>query len=318
MKVTAYVICSLLGCALSRSVKAQVKVGDQPTSLQKSVALDVQGSSGKQGLWLPRISDTSNTTGIDALNPPDGMLIYHTTAKKLMIRTNGYWYPLITGTSAGIANIVAGTVTLSGPDIIVETGTAAGTGKDFNIVATAATNKLTFNLPDAAVDTRGVINTTAQTFNGLKTFNSGLTSSSTTTISGNAANASNLYLGVTSATTTSATATKYLTVDNSGRVILAASQSGTSRSFTASPSAGVNISYGDVTALTFNLPTGTNLSQPATVVVSPKNGLSGGVRIDWATVSGPNTIQVGFSCPLLNSGQSFTTSTVFYFTVTEF
>jgi trimeric autotransporter adhesin len=79
---------------------------------------------------------------------------------------------------------------------------------------------ITLNVPDAAVDTRGVVSIGAQTFGGVKTFNDGLTSLSTTTVSGSSSNASNLYLGITSATTPGTTADRFLSVDNTGRVVL--------------------------------------------------------------------------------------------------
>jgi predicted heme/steroid binding protein len=213
MKKTYFLLLSVLLLLLVDDVKAQLKLGDQPTSIQKSVILDLQGSNGRQGVWLPRITDTTNATGIDALNPPDGVLIYHTPSAQVMIRKNGFWSSLQTTTKVG-------STTSTHSIIEFQLGTAAGTSKDVNYSLNSSTGVITLNMPDAAVDTRGIVSIGSQTFGGLKTFNDGLTSLSTTTISGASSNASNLYLGVTSATTPGTTTDRFLSVDNSGRVVL--------------------------------------------------------------------------------------------------
>src|SRR5437868_2629045 len=69
--------------------KAQLKIGDNPTSIQKSSILELESS--RQGLLLPRLTDT---TAINALTPPDGMIIYLTADKSLRIRSNGAWVKL--------------------------------------------------------------------------------------------------------------------------------------------------------------------------------------------------------------------------------
>jgi predicted heme/steroid binding protein len=213
MKKTWFLLLSFLLLLLVDDVKAQLKLGDQPTSVQKSVILDLQGSNGRQGVWLPRISDTTDATGIDALNPPDGVMIYHTSGAQVMIRRNGYWNSLQTTTKVG-------STTSSHSVIEFQLGTAAGASKDFNMTLDNVTGVITLNIPDAAVDTRGVVTIGSQAFGGLKTFNDGLTSLSTTTVSGASSNASNLYLGITSATTPGTTTDRFLSVDNSGRVVL--------------------------------------------------------------------------------------------------
>jgi hypothetical protein len=65
---------------------AQLKIGDNPTSIQKSSILELESS--RQGLLLPRLADT---TAINALNPPDGMIIYLNADNSLRLRSNGYW-----------------------------------------------------------------------------------------------------------------------------------------------------------------------------------------------------------------------------------
>jgi hypothetical protein len=173
MKKTYVLLQFIILLLLVSDVNAQLKLGDQPTSVQKSVILDLQGSNGRQGLWLPRISDTTDATGIDALNPPDGVMIFFEPAQQIYIRTNGYWRKTLPTT--GIYTISHSSGTVDGIDVIVATGTAAGTGKDFNISVNSATETITFNLPDAAVDTRGVVSIGSQTFSGSKTFSDTLT-----------------------------------------------------------------------------------------------------------------------------------------------
>jgi hypothetical protein len=168
MKTKWLGICALLFFSLQSM--AQLKLGDQPTVLNKAVALDVQGSSNKQGLWLPRVSDTS-ITGIRSLNPPNGLIIYHSPSGKMLLRSNNAW---VSYTTSGVVNVYSGPQFITGQNLSVQTGTAAGTGNDFNIVADNATSTLTFNLPDASATSRGVITTGAQTVSGLKTFNNGV------------------------------------------------------------------------------------------------------------------------------------------------
>jgi hypothetical protein len=67
-------------------VNAQLKVGDNPTSIQKSSILELEST--RQGLLLPRLADT---TAINALTPPDGMIIYLNTDNSLRLRSNGSW-----------------------------------------------------------------------------------------------------------------------------------------------------------------------------------------------------------------------------------
>lgn len=67
-------------------VNAQLKVGDNPTSIQKSSILELEST--RQGLLLPRLADT---TAINALTPPDGMIIYLNADKSLRLRSNGSW-----------------------------------------------------------------------------------------------------------------------------------------------------------------------------------------------------------------------------------
>src|SRR5258706_9741440 len=90
MKSALRVVAVVLLLLLSRSVFAQqLRLGDNPYSVEKSAVLEL--SSNNQGLLLPRISDT---TSINLLNPPDGMVIYFIPDKRLLLRSNGHWKEL--------------------------------------------------------------------------------------------------------------------------------------------------------------------------------------------------------------------------------
>jgi len=71
---------------LSTGSYAQLKIGDNPTSIQKSSILELEST--RQGLLLPRLADTA---AINMLTPPDGMIIFLNTDKSLRLRSNGQW-----------------------------------------------------------------------------------------------------------------------------------------------------------------------------------------------------------------------------------
>lgn len=66
--------------------QAQLKIGANPSTMQKASILELESS--RQGLLLPRLVDTN---GINALTPPDGMIIYLTADNSLRLRSNGAW-----------------------------------------------------------------------------------------------------------------------------------------------------------------------------------------------------------------------------------
>lgn len=135
----------------------QLKLGKNPYSVQKSAVLEL--NSDNQGLLLVRIADT---TAINTLTPPDGMIIFFTPTKQLMVRSNGSWQSLTLGGSA-----ISSLNGLTAPVQTFATGTA---GADFNISSSGSVH--TFNIPDAAATARGLITTSAQTIAGAKTFSS--------------------------------------------------------------------------------------------------------------------------------------------------
>lgn len=88
-------IILLIGASIVyHSGSAQIKIGTSPTVLEKSALLELNGN--RQGLLLPRLTDT---TIINTLSPPDGMLIYFQPANNgrgLYLRKSGYWQRITT------------------------------------------------------------------------------------------------------------------------------------------------------------------------------------------------------------------------------
>ncbi|GAA0555046.1 autotransporter outer membrane beta-barrel domain-containing protein [Chitinophaga japonensis] len=91
----------LAGCLALCSVtlKAQLKVGNNPTNIQRSAVLELE--SDRQGLLLPRLTDT---VAINAITPapPDGMIIYLSLAPNngLYVRRGGHWERLANAAAA--------------------------------------------------------------------------------------------------------------------------------------------------------------------------------------------------------------------------
>ncbi|KAI9450919.1 hypothetical protein F5148DRAFT_1290484 [Russula earlei] len=91
----------LLLCILwcnTEAVCAQIKLGSNTVGTTRSAILDL--NSANQGLLLPRITDTSATTGVSKYSPPDGMFIFFNTDKSLRIRKNGSWIKVIDSLNA--------------------------------------------------------------------------------------------------------------------------------------------------------------------------------------------------------------------------
>ncbi|OMP75424.1 hypothetical protein [[Flexibacter] sp. ATCC 35208] len=138
----------------------QLKLGDNPSSLQKSALLELESKS--QGLLLPRIADT--TSGAIA-TAPDGMIIYLTLNNSLCIRSNGHWHPLL---PEGYA-----ITSLNGQTIAVQSLATTNTAGTFGFTSVAGAH--TLNIPDATATNSGFLNTNAQTLAGAKTFTNTLT-----------------------------------------------------------------------------------------------------------------------------------------------
>lgn len=85
----------LLLFLLAPAAFAQLKIGDNPATINKASILELE--SLRQGLLLPRIADT---TLAPLTTAPDGMIIYHTLTQSLMVRRNGYWSRLVDSLNA--------------------------------------------------------------------------------------------------------------------------------------------------------------------------------------------------------------------------
>lgn len=265
---------------------AQFKIGDQPTLLRKAVALDAQGSNGLQGLWLPRVTDTS-ITGIRALNPPDGLIIYHPPSGKLFIRSNNVWVSYL---SQAITTISSAGQSVAGPNVSFQTGTAAGTGNDFNITANSAANTVTLNMPDASPVVRGAVTSLPQSFGGYKTFDSGVTVNKGASITGATNYISNLKLGITSNTAAGPPVEQFLSVNSSGNVTLHSSNvtaNTTTRikSFAVGFANNEQLRPGEYAIYSFAPPAGITLSINSTVTVSPVAAMDKNFKINWARVN---------------------------------
>ncbi len=85
MKNIAFAVLLLL---LSSIASAQLKVGSNPSQINKSSILELEST--RQGLLLPRIPG-SNLTLAPLNTAPDGMIIYVTDSTSLFIRKNSLW-----------------------------------------------------------------------------------------------------------------------------------------------------------------------------------------------------------------------------------
>src|SRR5689334_4639881 len=72
----------------------QLRLGNNPWTVEKSAVLELQSSN--QGLLFTRIADTAL---INVMNPPDGMVVYFTPTKRMLLRANGSWQSMSTTTS---------------------------------------------------------------------------------------------------------------------------------------------------------------------------------------------------------------------------
>lgn len=158
--VRAFQLMPVFLCWSTLLLAQQLKLGDNPSSQQKSALLELESKS--QGLLLPRITDTTSGPITTA---PDGMIIYLTLNNSLCIRSNGHWRPLLPEGYA-ISSLNGQTIAVQS---LATTNTAGALG--FTSVAGAHT----LNIPDATAANSGFINTGAQTLAGAKTFTSTLT-----------------------------------------------------------------------------------------------------------------------------------------------
>ena len=123
----------LTGICFLGKATAQIKIGTNGTIIAPASLLELE--SANQGFLLPRMA---NTVAIDALNPPNGMMIYKTTDPAgLYIRKNNQW-EYITGSMNGDA--MFNSVTVNGPVTALSfSGPLTGNASTATL-ATTATN----------------------------------------------------------------------------------------------------------------------------------------------------------------------------------
>jgi hypothetical protein len=98
-KVLSRLLVVLSLALATSSAFSQLKIGTNPTQINKSSILELE--SDRQGFLLPRLVDT---TQINTLTPPDGMLIYLAspsgTGRGLYIRKSGIWQRFTTDSTS--------------------------------------------------------------------------------------------------------------------------------------------------------------------------------------------------------------------------
>ncbi len=123
----------LTGICFLGKATAQIKIGTNGAIIAPASLLELE--SANQGFLLPRMA---NTIAIDALNPPNGMMIYKTTDPAgLYIRKNNQW-EYISGSMNGDA--MFNSVTVNGPVTALSfSGPLTGNASTATL-ATTATN----------------------------------------------------------------------------------------------------------------------------------------------------------------------------------
>lgn len=99
---------------ISMGANAQLKIGDNPTSINSSAILEIESTN--KGLLLPRMTTTQRDASIKT--PAAGLLIYNTSTNALELAISGsLWLNILTGATTAVAT---GTTTSVG-------GTGVGT-----------------------------------------------------------------------------------------------------------------------------------------------------------------------------------------------
>ena len=131
--ISGLLLAALIIAFSASSTLAQIKIGTNGTIIAPASLLELE--SANQGFLLPRMA---NTVAIDALNPPNGMMIYKTTDPAgLYIRKNNQW-EYITGSMNGDA--MFNSVTVNGPVTALSfSGPLTGNASTATL-ATTATN----------------------------------------------------------------------------------------------------------------------------------------------------------------------------------
>ena len=161
----------LLVLFTKEGMSQQLRLGNNPFGNTKSAVLELQSTN--QGLLFSRLADTAF---INALNPPDGMVVFFTPTKQLLVRANGYWQSLASTTSIDTTNI-------SSFSQKVRSRFSAGTGISYNnttgIISNTGVTAVNGNTGALTMDT-GYISNFYQKVRGLFSAGSGITYNATT------------------------------------------------------------------------------------------------------------------------------------------
>ena len=150
----------LLLCMTNLIYAQQLKLGDNPTVIQKGALLELESKN--QGLLLPRISDT---TSANMMSASDGMLIYLTLNNSICIRSNGHWHKLLPDGYA--------ITSINGQTVAIQNLKTTNTAGAYGFISAAGDH--TLNIPDASDTNGGFMSNGAQTLAGAKTFQNSLT-----------------------------------------------------------------------------------------------------------------------------------------------
>ena len=154
-----------------QGMSQQMRLGSNPWGNTKSAVLELHSTN--QGLLFSRLTDTAL---INALNPPDGMVVFFSPTKSLLVRANGAWQSLASTTSIDTTNI-------SSFSQKVRSRFSAGTGISYNsttgIISNTGVTAVNGNTGALTLDT-GYISNFYQKVRGLFSAGSGITYNSTT------------------------------------------------------------------------------------------------------------------------------------------
>ena len=112
-------------------VNAQLKVGDNPTTINASAILEIESTN--QGLLLPRMTTAQRDASIKS--PTAGLVIYNTSTNALEVTISGsLWLNILTGATTAVASgtttsvggIGVGTTTPNANAVLDVTSTTKG------------------------------------------------------------------------------------------------------------------------------------------------------------------------------------------------
>jgi uncharacterized protein (TIGR02145 family) len=151
----------------SIAASAQVKIGDNPTTIGASSLLELESTN--KALLLPRLASTALVTA-----PVNGMIFYHEGQKCFKVYANGAWVNMTT-CSSNTAVLTVASPTYQGVSVINSTGIG------YNGEAVPAASTITVRLSNGATDENPYTLTATDATTGL-------TYTATGTIEGSASN----------------------------------------------------------------------------------------------------------------------------------